>query len=504
MYRENEIDSLKWTFTNFSMEEQIEEISRDGFIDNEYQDVIKSIMVEFYSLLLLESIDGEYDNNNYQKYYWHKQEIKQEIIEYQKVLICLVQLKCVLFEKYHKLLSLKIYLERKYSQYDMVRLIDNIDEFIDVINLINSDSLLWQYKNIRDEFDNIVYFLLDYRYDRNKRNYQKLYEDCEKILDEAIISIQKSFIGTRQELRRNRRNNEPILHCMITLAINPSAFNYKIEELLYRLRTYVETNSYGKKLITEYLNNTKCIAISVQNETAFIAFSGCKKDFVEKYQNHLKNLCDGIVIGDAKIRNTEIVYDYQEIRYYLEDRERYVTYAECKGLDFYKKMPPMFSCAERKLLSYFGYNSIFSLYVLKKPCYMCERALNSTHLSALDIITIFPDTEQPSRYKAEYEYLAEATYKILHEKELDKDSSNLLDEIFTGNGSKQVKTNVAVYFLSQKYYERGETEYLKKAISDVIEYTKVKPSTVLDKLYRQNEMSSKEYMSKIIENIEIK
>lgn len=198
--------------------------------------------------------------------------------------------------------------------------------------------------------------------------------------------------------RKTLQLQENMLSCQFMVATMESdVFDRKVEILLDALKQLSRQKNYAGCL-KRYINkqDSGCVAIMHCNARKYAALSGSKNSNI-------------LLIDLERILGPEytVVDLNPDVRYY-HTKDAYITYNQyCKWRDEVKfdesrleEVKRMFSCCERKLLTelYGRENYRYTIYVKKKVCNMCNRALNDFDaMNGCKGLIKYPKIESKSR-----------------------------------------------------------------------------------------------------------
>ncbi|RKW00986.1 hypothetical protein [Streptococcus sanguinis] len=154
-------------------------------------------------------------------------------------------------------------------------------------------------------------------------------------------------------------------------SISESRLKYVSPEISDEFGKIINRENYAKELHTKEINKKKfnCYAVAYDATTKYYAINYFDKndDLHKKFQKLLGN-----EYIPAKITN--------DVRYYLQDKRKYITYEQFEAIKLTKDFNRMFSCCERKLFAKFRddnkLDGKMNLIVTKKPCEYCSRELD--------------------------------------------------------------------------------------------------------------------------------
>lgn len=203
------------------------------------------------------------------------------------------------------------------------------------------------------------------------------YENDYDKIEQAIAAYSKFF--DLASIKRQEDYQTLFLNC-ISYPLPTDKLNKNIKTILNILNSHKELNS-------RYIANSGhgCYAVMNVDGKRYAALSG-----ISDYSWLLKKL-----LGESS--SYQVVSVNQSIRYYY-DSEHFFYYSDVPQ-SYNNKWPVnrMFSCCERKLLTILYKNNSFNsyhIYVKKKPCFMCQRAINAFELSlGKKPVCFYPENE---------------------------------------------------------------------------------------------------------------
>lgn len=213
---------------------------------------------------------------------------------------------------------------------------------------------------------------------QNLENIIKIpYEDDYNKIEQAIAAYSKFF--DRTSIKRQEEYQTFFLDCT-SYSLPTDKFNKNIKTILDILNSHEDLKS-------RYTANDGhgCYAVMNIDGKKYAALSGISDNSLL-----LKKLF-------GKSSSYQVVSVNQNIRYYY-DSEHFFNYSDVPQ-SYNNKWPVkrMFSCCERKLLTVLYKNNSFKsyhIYVKKKPCFMCQRAINAFELSlGKKPVCFYPENE---------------------------------------------------------------------------------------------------------------
>jgi hypothetical protein len=184
----------------------------------------------------------------------------------------------------------------------------------------------------------------------------------------SLIEFVEYFDQITSYEQNKTQNN--LLMCYQTIEIKKSTFYSRINSFAEILRS--NTDIQGK-----YIQGTKCFATMNYNGERYFSLSG-SEETEGRLNKKYKTIFDSL--QEARFKKIQLNYDtryYYKAKYFIlyEDYQNYIKNGGNKD----DGMDRLFSCCERKLLTYLykqPKTSSFQMYIKFKPCKMCERALN--------------------------------------------------------------------------------------------------------------------------------
>lgn len=177
---------------------------------------------------------------------------------------------------------------------------------------------------------------------------------------------------------------------------NVSSFKFINDDVSRWLEELINNNNIVSKLETlsrKEKNKLNCLAIATVGEEKYFSINGL----------------DGKVYNRIREVISEFLEDYHavvipdEVRYYLDDEIKYITYKQFKEKGVDKKENRMFTCCERKLFAQMRIenrlNNNVKIIVTSQPCEYCSREINFIQENYNKVLNvIYPREEYVSRH----------------------------------------------------------------------------------------------------------
>jgi hypothetical protein len=228
----------------------------------------------------------------------------------------------------------------------------------------SSDSNL--YENIAD-FTN--YLITSIQYSPNNIN---KFQHLVIILKLLLYGNESVPLGRSSSLEIDEFN---VLHQKFQeelSSISESQLKYVTPAISDEFGKIINRENFAQELHTKGINKNKkfnCYAVAYDATTKYYAINYFDKN--NKLHKKFQKLLGNEYIP-AKITN--------DVRYYLQDKRRYITYEQFEAIKLTKDFNRMFSCCERKLFAKFRddnkLDGEMNLIVTKKPCEYCSRELD--------------------------------------------------------------------------------------------------------------------------------
>lgn len=177
---------------------------------------------------------------------------------------------------------------------------------------------------------------------------------------------------------------------------NVSIFKFIDDDVSRWLEKLINNNNIVSKLETlsrKEKNKLNCLAIATVGAEKYFSINGL----------------DGKVYNRIREVISEFLEDYHavvipdEVRYYLDDEIKYITYKQFKEKGVDKKENRMFTCCERKLFAQMRMeNKLINnveIIVTSQPCEYCSREINFIQENYNKVLNvIYPREEYVSRH----------------------------------------------------------------------------------------------------------